>query len=178
MKNLILIFLLFLASCSVHKNITSSHVKTDSSIVTHKDSSFVSRDTAQYKYYEAKGVDVEFDYSNGDVKHVDSASYHYNAPTNDPFAALVKDAVANGNHSQLISIKFHADSISEKSGSSVTLDSGHVSQATQAHVKTNVQTASKVVSKTGGIPWYIYVVGGLALVLFVGFKFLKWSIKL
>jgi len=164
MKYLILILSLFLFSCqTVHKTITDNVKKVDSNSLSRKDTSSISLQSILSDSIAVHGLDITINYQDSNSTDIDSATLE----------ELINHPLTGGNIS---SLHIHIDSVEHKKVVTTIKDSSSGTEVTKTAVKTSTEQYSKVVSKTG-IPWWIYLVGGI-VVLVIAFLFLKKIIKI
>jgi hypothetical protein len=177
MKKLFPIFFLFAACSTVHKTVTTQKKTVDSTAVTRTDTSYKSRQSTHTDNLQVKDVNVTVTYSTpaDSALAVAKATPVDRTPIKkvtskkiDDYAAIISDAVSSaGNAGNIASITIHIGSITDSTTHTVKVDTGSAHSAQSVKVKDQTADQTKVVSRTG-LPWYVYVGGGLlGLILLV-----------
>ena len=165
MKYLLLILTLFLFSCrTVHKAITDSVKKIDSSSLSRKETSSIGLQEILSNTLSIQGLDITINYDDSDSTGIDSTS----------LKEIISHPLTGGNIS---SVHIHIDSLNNKKLVETKKDSTTVKEVNKTAVKTSQEQYSKVVSKTG-IPVWIYIAGGIVILLVIGILILKKFIKI
>lgn len=139
----------FFASCSsTHKLQTSTHEKVDSAATVHIDTATVSKTATTTSGLNATGVDVEFDYGTDSTYNASAVD---TADPKDPFAEIIKDAVAASGKTGRIpqKVKIHFDTLKDTTSKMVTSDSTHGVIASSVTLKKTVDSTSKTTVKKG-----------------------------
>jgi hypothetical protein len=171
MKKYLLILLVALASCTTtHKTKTQINRNVDSTAVVVKDSTQIQKATTSTDNFKANGVDITFDYTNGD-----STSYGQvpvTVPKGDTSAddeqditAILKNALtgtpAVGRIPDHVTI--HIDSLSNVATTASVQDSVQVKDSSNTHLKLKEDIKTKDVTRTGMSAW-VYIIIGVAII--------------
>ena len=181
MKRYLLILLVALASCTTtHKTKTETKRTVDSVTTAVKDSTQVEKATTSTDNFKANGVDITFDYTNGDSTSVGDIPLTVpkgdtSAQDQQDISAILKNALTGTPVAGRIPshVTIHIDSLSNAATTATVQDSVHVKDSATTQVKLKEDIKTKDVTRTGASGWLWLIIGVviIAALVWVAKKF-------
>jgi hypothetical protein len=185
MKYLFLIALIVLASCSTtHKLKTEIHKTVDSTSTIIKDTTNVTKESSIMNDFNANDVDITLNYgtnpidtSKKDVTVPWDAYYSGDKGRTGRINGLIESAVSGSGLNGRIptSVTIHIGSLSDSSVKSNKIDSSSGKSISKADVKTDLNTKTKSVVRTG-LGAGMYIIIGIVVIIILGLVVIKFKL--